>query len=303
MSIENRTDLSPASGDNAHITQKKILQRLNASLPAGDHDAIIQDGDPALNVRVLNHAILDYSRGLHANQGAVHKFGRNDIVPNGSFADIWSYGPTQPAYPWPGAAETVRIKAGGSASDDVAGIGARSITIHGLDENWHETTEVVVTAGASASAPTVTTFIRVYRVRVTTVGTLNISNVGTILIENTGALDVLAEVRPGAGSTEMTHFTIPEGRTGFVSRVDAQVVAGTNKSADVSFFTRTNLGTGLSVPFGPNVVVQQWTGLDDRATAEYTAFRGFPGMTDIWFRAQGNSATTSVVVTYDIFLL
>jgi hypothetical protein len=303
MSTENRTDLSPASGDNAHITQKKILQRLNTSLPASDHDAPVLEGAFALNVRVLNDATLDFSRGLHAHQDSVHKYGLNEGVPNGSFADVWSYGPTQATYPWPGAAETVRIKAGGSASDTSAGIGARSITIFGLDENWNEAQETIATFGALASDPTQTTFIRVFRVRVVTVGTLNISNVGTILIENTGALDVLAEIRPGFGSTEMTHFTVPAENTAYIARVDAQVVAGTSKDADIRFYTRQNLGTGLSAPFGPNIVVDQWNGLAGFAVAEYSAYREFPGMTDIWFRAQGTGATTSVVITYDIFLL
>jgi hypothetical protein len=294
---------NPSATDNQGASLRKILQRLNTSLPSSDHDAPVLEGAVALNVRVLNDARLDFSRGLHANQDSVHKYGKNAITPNGSFADIWSYGPTLPVYPWPEAAETVRIRAGGNAADTAAGLGARSVTIFGLDENWNEVTETIATAGASASTPTVITFRRVYRVRVAAVGALNVSNTGTILIENTASTDVLAEVRAGVGSTEQTHYTIPAGLTGYISRVDAQVRTGTNKDADIRFLTRTNVGNGDAAPYGPNIIVDQWDGLADFASAEYSAFRVYPEKTDIWFSAQGNGATTSVVITYDVFLL
>ena len=303
MSITHQ-NTDPSATDNQGTSLRKILQRLNDSLPpATSHESLVTDGQLAQNVRVLNNAILDFSRGLHEDQSSVHKYGKNATTPNGSFADIYSYGATVPAYPWPLTAQTIRIRAGGDAADDAAGLGAQSIRVFGLDENWLEIFEDIVTAGASASVATTKLFRRVYRVRVTGVGAANVSNTGRIIVENTTSTDAIGVVEAGVGSTEQTHYTVPAGKTGYISRVDAQVRTGPNKDADIRFRTRANIGDTVSAPFGPAIVVDQWDGLADFASAEYSAFRAYPEKTDIWFEAQGNGDTTSVIISYDIFLL
>jgi hypothetical protein len=65
------------------------------------------------------------------------------------------------------------VKAGGSTVNDVdtTGSGARKVEVNGFDENFALASEVLALAGASASADSTITFIRVFGAKITECGT------------------------------------------------------------------------------------------------------------------------------------
>jgi len=100
---------------------------------------------------------------LHCHVPRIHKFGRNTDSDTGD--DIWD---GSAAYPFPAAAATTTV-ASGDANDTSDGTGARTIDVMGLDANYASVTESVTMNGTS-NVTLSTSFLRVFRAYVTTVG-------------------------------------------------------------------------------------------------------------------------------------
>jgi hypothetical protein len=178
--------------------------------------------------RLINSPEQDRNFGLIGYERAERKFGVNEAVSNGAYEDIWAEGGL---YTLLQTADTVRVKAGGNAADTAAGIGARIITVEGLDENWNEASEDITLAGTLVSASTTTTFIRINRVFVKTCGTYGGSNTGIIRIEDTSATTILAHIPAGNGITFQAIYAVPAGKTAYITEIKTSV--GESNSADV----------------------------------------------------------------------
>jgi len=166
----------------------------------------------------------------------VHKFGRNDGVPNGSWEFITLLGLTS----WPlSAPTTVRIKAGGNANDTSGGSGAREVTIQGIDDSFNEVSETITTAGAFASAATSTSFWRVHRAWVSAVGTYGNANTGAITIENSAGGTDLIQIGAGEGQSQFCAWTVPIGKTAYLLSLNVDV--DSNKTANIRVFTRDDI--------------------------------------------------------------
>ena len=252
--------------------------------------------------RNSNDPLLDLQRGLDKNKHTVHKFGFNEAVPNGSYADVWSYGGTDALYNWASTTETFRIKAGGNVNDTAAGTGARSVHIAYLDSTGVETHETLATAGASASAATASTGKRVLRAYVVDTGTILSNNTGIILIENSTTGEVVAEIDAGVGQTEMTMYTVPLGHTAYLVSTALNIAAGTNKDADVNFWQRTN-AYNTTAPFGAKRLIKEWRAVQGHIDHNFTSYPVFEELTDLWFEGKGNGAVTFVAANFDIILI
>jgi len=241
--------------------------------------------------------MLMIAEGLDPNRFCVHKFGANADV-GGTAEVIWTPGST---YPWPEAAETVRVKAGGNAADTAAGAGAQEITIQGLDENWELVEEAVETAGASASAATTATFIRVFRAFVSRVGAYGAANTGAINIENTTSTNVIANIGAALGQTEMALYTIPAGYKGYLTSIEATV--DTNQSADLRFWQRPNADDVVTPFSGAARLVTRFLALATAANRNLKAPIEFAPKTDIWVDGISGGASSVVAASFDLVLV
>lgn len=227
----------------------------------------------------------------------VAKFGQNLSVPDGSFAPVTGLGSIN----WLTAATAVRIKAGGDAADTAAGAGARSVTIVGLDGNGNEVSETVATAGASASAVTENTFLRVYRAYLTTSGAYTGSNTGNIVVENGSGGTDLIQITAGQGQSQFCGYTIPAGFNAYV--VGLEVNVDGKKPADIAIYTRAGI-TATSAPFAPKRLRHY---IDGAAGSLYLSPKSplitTGEMTDIWVEAQGGGAGTEASVSMNIILI
>lgn len=242
---------------------------------------------------------LSEARGLHPGLLSVHKFGYNAAVAASTTEDIWDGGDSYPGFLT--AASAVRIAAGGNAADTSDGAGARKVMISGLDENWATAQEEVVTAGASQSSATTTTFIRVNRAWVTDSGAYGAANTAAITIETTGAVTV-AVVSAEFGQTQMAIYTVPIGWQGFLRRIDGYVEG--LKPADIDLWQRQDADV-IAAPFTAKRLVRNFPQLTGFAEATFTSYPGpFPAKTDLWASASAASgASPPVNCDFDLILV
>lgn len=232
---------------------------------------------------------LDIVRGRgRAGRGWSYerKFGHNADIDT-SWEDLWDAGGT---YSFPTAAAAVRVAAGGDAADTAAGAGARSVTIKGLDENWAIAEETVDTAGAAASSYTTTTFIRVFRANVATVGTYGVANTAAITIES--AANTLAIIPAGAGQTQMALWTVPADKTAFL--VGLAVDLESAKPISFRLLQRQN-ADDTSAPMSPLRLVSEFPADADPIRREYRLPVEFPAKTDLICKAKRSSTGTGEV--------
>lgn len=249
---------------------------------------------------------LDRARGsqpriadpdLVGGQTVVQKFGRNPDVGTTAFEHIWFNGG---GYNWLTGSSELRIQAGGDAADTAAGAGAREIQIEGLDENWDEATELVTTAGASASTETTTKFIRVNRAFVTAVGVYSGSNVDDIKVESvTGSL-IVANIEAGLGQTQLGHFSVPNGKSAYLTRITAYY--SSNKDGTIRCYRREGADV-TTAPFGPDRVIYTWDEVSGEVGHQFDSYPCIPGKSDIYFVAQANNQAASVDVSFDMIIV
>jgi len=241
---------------------------------------------------------LEIAKGNVPGHSLVHKFGRNDAVPNGSFAFVNLLGFTA----WPlSAATTVRIKAGGNAADTAGGNGAREVTVQGIDSNLAELSEAIVTAGAGASSATTASFWRIHRAWVSSAGTYGAANTAAVVIENSGGGTDLIQIGIEEGQTQFTAWSVPTGKTAYLTSVHVTVDA--NKAADIRCFTRANFNDATP-PVSAKRLKLYWDGLlGDFMYEPKTPELTLVALTDIWFEAQGSGAGTEVSVDFELIVV
>jgi len=243
--------------------------------------------------------LIDVQKGNVSGHSMVHKFGRNDAIPNGSWAFVNLLGFTG----WPLSAGTlVRVKAGGNAADTAAGNGAREITVQGLiTSTLAEETDTLATAGAGASANSAKSFLRVHRAWVSSVGVYGAANTGAATIENSGGGTDLIQIGAGEGQTQFTGWSVPAGKTAYLLGLHAHVDSG--KTSNIRVFTRADiddvtapmkskrlklffdgvLGTIDYQPRGPELVIEE--------------------KSDIWVEAWGDGAVAQVSCDFELLLV
>ncbi|RLE28269.1 MAG: hypothetical protein DRJ65_00130 [Acidobacteria bacterium] len=242
---------------------------------------------------------LAVRQGLVPGHSLVHKFGRNDAVPNGTWAFVTLIGHTS----WPiSSPVTAKIAVGGNAADDAAGAGAREITVQGIDSNLDEISEAIVAAGASGSSSTAASWWRIHRAWVSAVGTYGANNVGDIIVKIGPTAGDLIKIAAGEGQSQFTGFSIPEGKTGYLLSVNATVDAG--KGADLRLFTRENYNN-TTAPMSAARLKKYWDGVIG-AIPPYRPVSPdviMPELTDVWMEARGDGASTEVSADMEILLV
>lgn len=218
------------------------------------------------------------------------KFGYNSAVGT-AFEDVWDVGGTYSG--WLTTASTVRVQAGGNAADTAAGAGARTIRVVGLDENWDPAQEDITLAGASESAATTTTFIRVNRAYVLTTGTYATQNTGNIIVEDTNTTTALAVIGAGLGQTEMFMLSVPRNQQGCLNNLHIYVEA--NKDIELQLWVRDNANL-TTAPFGSERMLRRMAGVTGFIDMTGQGLPTFGAYSDIWMRAKASSGTASVSV-------
>ena len=254
-------------------------------------------GAKGISNRGFHDFLIEVQKGTVTGHTVVHKFGRNDAVPNGTWAFVSLLGHTA----WPlSAATTVRVKAG-NAADTAAGNGAREITVQGVDSSFNETSETLATAGESASASTTTSFWRVHRTWVSAVGVYGAANTAAVVIENTAGDTDLIKIGIEEGQSQFGAWSVPNNKVACL--LGATVTVDALKPADVRFSLRNNFDD-TTAPMSSRRIQNYWDGL----SGVFNFLPMSPGpiisnKADLWFEARGSGAGTEVSVDFEMLVV
>lgn len=103
-----------------------------------------------------------------------------------------------------------------SASDAAAGVGVRTVELHYLDANYAEQLETVTLNGVTPVNTVATNILRVNYFHTVTAGS-TAQAVGDVTLENTGGTVKYAQISAGGNFSRHGFFTIPAGKTGYIS--------------------------------------------------------------------------------------
>ena len=232
--------------------------------------------------------------GYSADHSSIHKFGATNSMSIGSTGTIWDKDDT--LYPWSAwdTAGTVVLTSSSTEDDEdkgggVEGTGAHRVTVIGLDENYNQIEEELITNGTSTRTST-KSFKRIFRAYVSAGAT----NIGTISISR-GGTDV-AVIRATNGQTLMSVYTIPAGYIGYLYKGTASI----EKSGDatVNMFIKKNDSNAFRIA---HTFELQGTG------GQYMNEFAFPPtlapMTDIDVRASMRSNNSRITAAFDLLLV
>jgi hypothetical protein len=232
---------------------------------------------------------LAVAKGDFTGYTKVNKFGYNDSIGSSNFEVIWETGGQ---YPYQSSPVTVDVVSD-DANDDVAGTGARTLRIQGLDGSYNLAEETVDMDGTT-TVTTTQEFLRVFRMSVETAGSTG-NNEGTITVTYTGGSDVAATISEGNGQTLMTLYTIPAGYTGYL--LSMNISSGKDQEMQFKFIQRINEGS--------NGAFQTKQFLDVRGgqtTVIFNAINVIPEKSDIYVSGKASS-TSSASASFDLLLV
>ena len=218
----------------------------------------------------------------------VNKFGYNPSIGSGAFETIWETGNN---YPYQSTAVTVDVVSD-DTNDDVAGTGARTLRIQGLDSSYNFAEETVDMDGTT-TVTTTQTFLRVFRMSVETAGSTG-NNEGTITVTYTGGSDVAATISEGNGQTLMTLYTIPAGYTGYL--LSMNISSGKDQEMKCKFIQRQNESSNGA--FQTKQILDVRSG---QTTVIFNAINVIPEKSDIYVSGKA-STNTSASASFDLFL-
>ncbi len=173
----------------------------------------------------------DIAEGNVPDHASINKFGHNAAVA-ATLETIWG-GST--LYSYMSVADQLEIL---SSNDEDGGAGtdtgALTMEIFGLDTNYIEISEMVTLNGLSV-VTSVNSYLRVYRAIIRTAGSTG-WNIGGITIRDQDIGTTRAFIESFDNQTLMALYTIPAGRTGFVTAWYAGTVS--NKATEVVLAVR-----------------------------------------------------------------
>lgn len=216
---------------------------------------------------------LAIARGQIPNVSQVNVYGYQAAVTT-STIPLWENATT---YTYPVSASTMLLYSS-SASDT-----AVSILINGLDTNYNMQSETLVLTNGATGVTTTKSYLRINSIAV--VGSNN--PVGTIYLSNAGKTATYAQIAIGSGRSQMSIYTVPNGYTFYLTRVNGYVSPNNNANfyCDYSVWTQNANGIVTLLQQAPFVNTYQTIRVSPRPYLQKT---------DIQWRAK-MSAGTSIV--------
>ena len=238
---------------------------------------------------------INVSGGNVDGVGYIEKFGMNIDV-DGNKETIWDAGGI---YEYLTVPDTVEINSTDS-NDSATGSGARTIEVQGLDAGYNPVSEVITVGGGPGSV----LFIRVFRAAVHTAG-VSSQNEGTCTVIGTNSGILLAGIgvdgtgskAAGRGQTFMAMYTIPEGKTGFLTQ---WTVGSGKQNTDAVAFLMTRTPSPNNGAFNSRDVIAVSA---TTYSKDYRIPLQIPSRTDVEVRAFSTTNNSLVSSTFNIILV
>jgi len=226
--------------------------------------------------------------GLEGSTGDLHKFGYQGAIGTTSIA-IWD---VAAAYAYIAAATKLKLSSSHADDDAVTGQGAWTVRVTGLDANYDPLEEDVILDG-QAAVETVGLFLRVFRMKVLTTGTL-LDNTG-IIYAGTGTVtsgvpaNKYAAISAAENQTLMCLYTVPAGKTLLMDQLNV-----TGNATQVVTIRTVAREFGQVFQTKDKFLITQ-----GQIVHRHTVPHAYPEKTDIEIRAVVSASTTKVSASFD----
>lgn len=238
-----------------------------------------------------NEFYLNLSAGFVSGMSAQLIHGRNSDVD--APEDVWQGGGFYAGFPT-GEAETITITS--TVDDDsLTGIGLRSVSVYGLNQNFISTNEVINLSGTSG-ATTTGLYKRVWKLYGETAGASGV-NIGVLTATHTTTTPNEFSVIPvGLGESQECVFTVPSGYKGYVDGVMGTVFDNT---ANKSILSLRSQQPGKSVRMKRPFSISTDAPLDSHSEI----FMEFEQMTDLSVRVLSTVNTNADITASFVVVL
>lgn len=264
----------------------------------------IIDGILPVNVtndKLITQELFDYcsSKSYGDECYVVHKFGENAAVST-TTEPISNNG----IYMTPINLTTLSIVST-NINDNINGIGARTVKIIGLSNNWERVEEIIELNGTTP-VPLQNWYYRVYRMSVITSGTYASQNTGShqgdiILSDGVNNWAEIYINGVALGQTEIGVYTVPQGYTAHIG--NAFVHINGNKVGNIYMFIREKANQ-TTAPFSARTIRFQAHGVLGPLLLTPKSYSGaIPEITDFGFMGNTDVGTTETSVDFEILLL
>ena len=224
---------------------------------------------------------IQIAMGNVKNASHINKFGYNTAV-GSSYEPITDLGTNHLA-----DTATVVTMSSVSSADTLAGSGARTVSVQGLDANYNQLTETVNLNGTS-NVTTTGTFLRVFRMRVESAGADEV-NQGNITA-SIGGTDV-AQIQADQGQTLMAVYTVPRGYDAYLLKFQGSL----SKNQEANFQFRIRNGEAWNVK-------GLWGTFAQKIDYDYPVPLKIKEMHDIQVRGKAG-ATSEMGAIFDLILV
>lgn len=241
----------------------------------------------------LNTASEEFLREVSLGRVAGHSIeeiqGQSDAVGT-TFEDVWFITGIQVE---PTTADTLDISST-SPLDTAGGTGIREVRIRGVDGS-HQPIEETLALNGLTPVTTVNSYLRVFEMSTTDVGSLDVS-AGIITAIHAETLLPIVRMKSGVLNSAKSHFTIPAGKVGIL--VEEEVNSGVGDDADfrlqIREFGETAYRTTRLQSVSGGAVTRQVAATENI----------FPAKSDIrWQAKKIGIGTTRATVNYTIMLI
>jgi len=238
--------------------------------------------------------MLEIPAGSVAGKSSVNKFGRNVLISAGATAEIWD---GLIPYSFPATALITSIS---QTTDQVVMRGA-TVQVQGLDANWDfYVQEAVLDATLTTNVVTLTTpLIRVFRAFVTA----DVVGDSAIRIHNAGETVDYAVITAGNNQTLMAIYTVPAGKTAYITNYYCNMNPATNKdptSMQMRVMSRDN--AAVQAPRVRHTIGLSNTG-NSYVQQEFVPYKTFTEKTDIYIDGAPVGKAADISAGFDLILV
>ena len=267
----------------------------DAADPNEQYEQVVQQMFGGWPKRIYDHTDLAISRGHSIGYRTLYKFGYNPDVDTQE-ETVWGNAGN---YIWLDSAVTMFVSST-SANDSGTGIGARTILIQGLDENYNEIEETI-TLNGQTQVTTQLSYLRVYRAFVTLAGS-NEGTSGVIYIGSSGATGgvpnsaVYASISIG-NQTQIAAYTVPAGYTLYIDEINfTAAVSQAQKLVHCKFNSRD---------YGSNVFRTRFVQViqSNQLIQSFKYPQGFAEKTDLECRVSTDTNNTAIGASFQGVLI
>jgi len=244
---------------------------------------------------------LAVAKGDVPGHSLVHKFGSATV------GTTLSHIHTDGIYQTPTTAVALEFVSD-NAGDNSAGLGAREVTIIGLDANWEETTQTLITNGVTP-VQLDTDLVRLYRWYVSSSGVYSAlglqPHLGNIEIRVSGGgatWSTISNTPASFSQSQIGFYTVPINKTAYL--LSKHISVASTKIADV-YFVQRPFADDVTTPFsGVRRIIEREVGLSSGFSITSVTPKGpYIGPCDLGFYGKVNLTTGVISVEFELLIV